>query len=476
MSETDTGGPLWQWSAVDLAAAIRDRRVSCADAVGAVVERVRTTNGAVNAIVDDLTEAALAEAEGHDRILASDGPLGPLHGVPVTIKENIDQKGCSTPNGVEAFAGIVAPDDSPVVRNLRRAGAIIIGRTNTPEFSFRATTDNVLHGRTHNPWEATRSAGGSSGGAAAAAIMGYGPIAHGNDIGGSLRFPSFACGTATVRPTLGRVPAYNPSAPEERGLLAQLMSVQGTIAREVRDVRLGTEVMAGADPRDPWWVPVPFDGPELPAPIKVAVTRNAHGYPIDPAITAAIDRAAGILSDAGYAVEEVDPPQVAEIADAWKHSTMGEVKLLMDGAIRTFGSETIQRIFDDYYALFEPTAAPDLVKALGQRTAFTRAWNLFLDAYPLVLTPFLMRTTFAWDEDAWGRDQVADIFDSAIYSFAMNYLGLPAAVLPTGLHDGIPVAVQIVGRRYREDLCLDAAQAIEDAVGVMARKLWAREG
>src|SRR6185503_489817 len=135
------------------------------------------------------------------------GPIGPLHGVPVTIKENVDQEGCATPNGVVAFKGVIAPADAPVVRNLRKAGAIIVGRTNTPELSMRATTDNPLRGRTKNPWDENTSPGGSSGGAGAAAAAGFGPVHHGNDIGGSLRFPAFANGVTTLKPTPGRIPA-----------------------------------------------------------------------------------------------------------------------------------------------------------------------------------------------------------------------------------------------------------------------------
>src|SRR5574342_146531 len=175
--------PLWQWSACELAEAIAARRVTAVDAVGSAVARMRATNGKINAVVDDLGDAALREAEAHDKAMRAGGPIGPLHGVPVTIKENVDQEGCATPNGVVAFKGVIAPADAPVVSNLRLAGAIIIGRTNTPEFSFRGTTVNELHGRTFNPWNDTASAGGSSGGAAAAVMMGYGPIAPGNDIG-----------------------------------------------------------------------------------------------------------------------------------------------------------------------------------------------------------------------------------------------------------------------------------------------------
>lgn len=468
--------PLWQWSACDLAAAIRDGRIASADAVASVVERIAATNGTINAVVDDLSENALEEAAARDRSRSQGASLGPLHGVPVTVKENVDQEGRATPNGVPAFADIIAPADSPVVANLRKAGAVIVGRTNTPEFSFRATTDNPLHGATLNPWDHARSPGGSSGGAAAATLMGYGPIAHGNDIGGSLRFPSAACGLATVRPTLGRVPAYNPSAAEERGLLAQLMSVQGTIAREVRDVRLGTRVMAEGDPRDPWWVPAPFDGPALEAPIRVAVTRRGLGYDIHPAILDAVSTAADHLADAGYDVVEADPPGMDGIAEFFMRNLFGEMEILLREIIRAHGSEVMNRIIDDYGALFGINDAEQLVRGMAERTRIARAWNLFFDEHPLLLSPFLMRPIYGLREDAEGREQVHDIFLSGQYSFVMNLLGLPAAIIPALLHEGLPVGVQIAGRRYREDLCLDAAEAVERRVGVMAQRFWQREG
>src|SRR5262245_43503676 len=256
----DANRPLWQWSACELAEAVAARKVTAVEVVGSAVTRMRATNGKINAVVDDLGDAALREAEAHDKAMRDGGPIGPLHGVPVTIKENIDQKGRATPNGVVAFKDVIAPDDAPVVRNVRRAGAIVVGRTNTPEFSFRGTTVNELHGRTFNPWNDTASAGGSSGGAAAGVMMGYGPIAHGNDIGGSLRFPAYACGAATVKPGLGRVPAYNPSATLERGMLAQVMFVPGVICREVRCVGLAMRVLAMYDERDPGQAHMPLDG------------------------------------------------------------------------------------------------------------------------------------------------------------------------------------------------------------------------
>ena len=467
---------LWRRSAVELAAMIRAREVSCVEVMESVLRRIARHNGRINAIVVDYGEDALRAAEQKDREVASGTTLGPLHGVPITIKENIDVAGQATPNGLPAYADVIAPDHSPVTRNLLDAGAIVVGRTNTPELSMRGTTDNPLRGRTLNPWSEETSPGGSSGGASAAAAMGFGPIHHGNDIGGSLRFPSFACGLATMKPTLGRVPAYNPSASAERGLLAQLMSVQGAICREVRDVRLATRALAAADPRDPWWVPVPFDGPALDPPIKVAVTTEAHGYPINAQIVAGIERAADVLSDAGYAVERVETPSIMTAAQAWFDVLASEIVHFLGPIAREHGSETVQTIFENYQRVGNPVDAAGYREAIAARTALTREWNVFLDRYPLVLCPFLMRSMYPWDYDAQGFEQVKDLFTAAIYSTGVNYLSLPAGVVPIGFADELPAGVQIIGRRYREDLILDAMEAIEASVGILAHTLWAREG
>jgi amidase len=465
---------LWQRSAVELADGIRGKQFSCREVMESVAGRIRAMNGALNAIVYDYTEEALAEARRADDDLAAGRVRGPLHGVPVTIKENVDQRGKPTPNGLPALEKVIAPDDAPLVRNLRAAGAIIVGRTNTPELSMRATTDNPLHGRTKNPWHPDASPGGSSGGAGAAAAAGFGPIHHGNDIGGSLRFPAYACGVATVKPTPGRIASFNPSATAERGMLAQLMSVQGAICREVRDVRLATRIMAQRDARDPWWVPAPFEGEPLPAPIRVAVTKNAHGYPMHPEIGRAVDRVAGWLSAAGYAVEEVEPPPVTEPARAWFQVAVAEMKALLFPLGRQYGSPTIQNIFSWYERMANAVDAEGYMLGIAERTRMTRAWSEFLERHPLVLTPFLMRPTFPWNYDAESYENTKDLFDAAIYSYGINYLALPAGMAPIGLIDGLPAGVQIIGRRFREDLVLDAMAVVEGHVGVLARTLWGR--
>ncbi len=470
------GAPLWQWSACDLAGAIRAGEVSAMEALGSVLKRVESTNGRLNAIVDDMSVDAEKTAAALDSQFGRIGPVGPLHGVPVTIKVNIDVEGHANTNGVTGFKDMIAPDDSPVTAQLRAAGAVVIGLTNTPEFSFRATTVNEVHGRTINPWDDTRSPGGSSGGASSAVAAGFGPIAHGNDIGGSLRFPSFCCGAVTVKPGQGRVAAYNPSAPAERSMIAQLMSTQGVIAREVRDVRFAMQVLTDADPRDPWQTAKPLIGPPVDPPIKVAVARATNGYPIEPEITAAVDKAVGILADAGYRVEEVDPPMLEEIAKDALATLFGDAMIFMEPMVREYGSGTFQDIFDNYRQIYGPYDPAETLRAMARRTGYVRAWNMFLEEYPLILSPFLMRSTYEWDEDERGVDAVRGIMDSGVYSWTMNFLGLPAAIAPAGFVNDLPISIQIIGRKYREDLCLDAAEAIERVNGIQIHELWRRQG
>ncbi|MEM9140064.1 MAG: amidase, partial [Pseudomonadota bacterium] len=398
----DATKPLWQAGACDVAEAVGAGTLTCEAAVGAAVERMRAVNGHLNAVVEDLGDQALAEAAAADKALADGAPAGPLQGVPVTIKVNADQTGCATTHGVMAFKDNVAGADAPQVTALKEAGAIVIGRTNTPEFSFRATTVNDLHGRTFNPWNDELSPGGSSGGASSAVMAGMGAVAHGNDIGGSLRFPAWCTGAATVKPGLGRVAAWNPSQTEERGMLAQVMSVQGAICREVRDVRAAMQALIRPDPRDPWHVPMPWQGPALEK--KVALTKAGHGFDVDPAVSAALDAAAGALSDAGYDVQEIEPPLLAECAAEAAKCLFGETIEMLGGDIEAHGSETIRAIFAEYARQFGVHRGRDLLAGYGKRSTYVRAWMQFLADWPLVLTPFMPTMPFTWDRDTEGED------------------------------------------------------------------------
>ena len=469
--------PIWQLSATEIVNATHSGSLTARAVTEAAIARMEAANPALNAVVENLADEARADAEALD---AHDGPKGPLHGVPVTIKINVDQSGHATSNGVTAFKDMIAPGDAPIVRNLKAAGAIVIGRTNTPEFSFRADTDNPLFGRTHNPWGPHISAGGSSGGAGSAVMAGIGALGHGNDIGGSLRFPAAANGAVTVKPGLGRVPAWNPSQTSERGLLAQSMSVQGLIARNAADLHLSMPVCVAPDPRDPFHVPLPWRGPKIDGPIRVAVSFDDFGFGLDPEVRVAIEAAASALSDAGYAVDAVEPPLARDTGEIGYRALLGEVKVMLDRDIQAHGSATLNAIFEEYYRQFPPLEGADLIRTLAQRSFYARAWSEFLEEYPLVLSPFMLKPFFAPGRDAEGGEGVRDALGGAHWSFIMNFLGLPAGNLPTQVvdlpHGPQPIGVQIAGRRWREDLIVDAMEAIEARIPPLCDTLWARMG
>ncbi len=476
MTNTD----LWKLTARETAARTQAGDVSAEAVTQSAIDRMNAVNPALNAVVESLADEALERARELDRQRAKGGQPGPLFGVPVTIKVNVDQKGHATTNGVMALKDLIAPANAPVVDNLLKAGAVVIGRTNTPEFSFRADTDNPLYGRTHNPWGDHVSPGGSSGGAAAAVMAGIGALGHGNDIGGSLRFPAAATGAVAIKPGLGRVPAWNPSQTAERGMLAQSMSVQGLIARAAEDLNFAMPSMAAPDPRDPFHVPLPWRGAPPEAPIRVGFTKETFEFDLHPDVSRALDIARDALVDAGYDVVEVEAPHLREAALTGYRALMGEMQALMGEDLRKYGSPTLNAIFDEYYAQFPPFEGADLLRAMAERSRFARAWSLFLEDYPLVLTPFLPQPFFRPDRDAEGAEGVREVLGSALWSYSMNFLGLPAVCVPARLaerSDGpVPINVQIVARRWREDLAIDAAAAIEARVGRLCDSLWARMG
>ncbi len=470
-----TEQPLWQLTAAEINSRIRSRDLTAVQVTEAVLDRMQDVNPKLNAVVEDLGEQALRVAREQDTLIS---PLGPLHGVPVTIKINVDQKGYATSNGVPALKDLIAPEDAPIVANLKRAGAIVIGRTNTPEFSFRADTDNPLYGRTNNPWGAHISAGGSSGGAGVAVMAGIGALAHGNDIGGSLRFPAAANGAVTVKPGLGRIPAWNPGQKAERGMLAQAMSVQGLIARSAADLHLSMPAAVTPDPRDPFHVPLPYRGALLDGAIRVGFTKETFGYDLHPEVSLALDAARDALSDAGYLCEEIDPPLLREAGEDGYRALMGEVRALMGGELAQAGSNTINAVFDSYFEVFPPFEDAELLRAMARRSHYARHWSGLLETHPLVLTPFLPQPFFAPDRDTEGPEGVREVLGSALYSYAMNFMGLPAGCLPTRLANlpkgPQPINVQIVGRRWREDLIVNACVAIEHRIGRMSDALWSR--
>jgi amidase len=452
--------PIWALDATETAKLIRKKKISALEAVQSHLDRLDTMNPKINAVVRTLREDALAEAAAADEAILHGDRIGPLHGVPVTTKINVDQAGLPTDNGVKMLKDLIAKEDSPQVANLRNAGAIVIGRTNSPAFAMRATTDNALHGLTLNPWDKNVTCGGSSGGAGASLAVGIGALAQGNDIGGSIRWPAYCNGVTGLRPSVGRVPAYNSSAAAPRAFAAQLMAVNGPMARSVRDIRLGLAVMSEGDPRDPTWIPAPLNPPPLNAPITVAVAIDQH---LHPAIKETLRRAASHLQDAGYDIEEVSPPDIDQVAALWSDIGLAELGALLRPLIANIGDEGMQRFWED---LWELGGGPsiDLAKyqtALRIREVLLTKWQVFLDTHPLILLPGCGELTIPTGMDIQGRDAVARMLQALKYQLAIPVLGLPSLAVPMATHEGLPIGVQIVSRRFREDLCLAAGELIE---------------
>jgi len=459
--------PVWKWDAAAIASAIRERKLSAREAATACIERMHAVNPRINAVTVDLSEQALAQADRADAAVARGDVTGPLHGVPVTIKENVDQEGCATVNGVEAFRDTVASADSPIVANWKKAGAIIIGRTNTPAFSFRLDTVNDFRGRTYSPWSRHHTPGGSSGGASASVAAGITPLAHGNDIAGSVRYPAYCTGLAGLRPSFGRVPAYNATAKAERTISSQLLSVQGALARSVRDVRLGFEAMAQYDPRDPWWTPAPLAGLAVDRPIRVAVVDAASdlgGIAPTAPVAEALKQAARALADAGYEIVDERTPGFGRAFELWFEMLIPEFRRFMHADFERDGDAGVRTAMGFVLDNVPEKDAESHLRALAERTRVIRQWTLFLARTPLVLTPVCTELPYAHGFDVESAARTMRMWREACTLMAVPVLGLPGMAVSTGLAEGLPVGVQLVGPRFREDLTLAAAEAIEARV------------
>jgi amidase len=451
---------LWRWHASDLSHAIKTGLIKCREAVESCLARLAEVNPKINAVIDVLADEALQAADLADKQVAAGEALGTLHGVPVTIKVNVDVAACATTNGVVAFKERIAKVDSPCVANWRKAGAIIVGRTNVPPFSARYFTSNSLYGATLNPWDRDRTPGGSSGGAAAALAVGIGGLAHGNDRAGSIRYPAYACGVFGIRPTLGRVPTYEQTAPDEASIATQLTNVQGPLARSVRDLRLGLAAMQRRNMRDPWWAPV-HDDPSPPLRGRVAVFTEPAGLKVDPAVGNAVSTAARWLADAGYHIEPCEPPHFEEAARLFFTLVRTEESAGTTRLIETLGDDALRRARASTMAYATELDIAGYVKAFGRRAWILREWLQFFEQNPLLLMPISFERPFPVDFDQRGDTEVARMLTAHHPLLAVSILGLPGLSVPTGLVDGIPVGVQLVAGRYQEELCFAAAEIIE---------------
>ena len=409
--------------------------------------------------MDVRPEEVLADADAVDAKLARGEDPGRLAGVMVTVKVNTDQAGFATTNGVRGQRDRVAQASSPVVDNLRGAGAVVLGRTNTPAFSYRWFTTNLLHGDTRNPRDPSRTPGGSSGGAAAAVAAGIGAIAQGTDIAGSIRYPAYACGVHGLRPTPGRVPAWNASGPE-RSIGPQITAVSGPIARTVADLRLGLAAMSAADPRDPWHVAVPLEGPA--APRRAALCLRPDRLATAPLLQDALREAARRLAAAGWEVEEVEAlPPLREAAELQTQLWLGDGYDAQVAAAAREGDPGAIAVLAHHEATARAVDFAAFQHILTRRATLVRLWAQFLERTPVVLLPVSAELPFPDGEDLRGEAAFAAVWEAQMPQVAVALLGVPGLVVSIGMAGAVPYGVQLLSRRFREDLCLEAGEAIE---------------
>ncbi|WP_420035384.1 amidase [Streptomyces sp. cg28] len=454
--------------AVDLAARIRRRELSAREVVAAHLDRIERANPAINAIVTLDPEGATRAAARADEQAASGAELGPLHGLPIAFKDTHLTRGMRTTHGSPLFADHVPDEDELLVQRIESAGAIRIGKTNVPEFAAGSHTFNTVFGATRNPYDTTRSAGGSSGGAAAALAARLTPIADGSDMGGSLRNPASFCNVVGLRPTPGRVPAL-PS-----GDVWETLAVAGPMGRTVADTALLLSVMAGPDPRSPLSLEVPD-----PASYRTSLTRDLTGLrvayapdlggrvPVDPEVRAVVDRQAAVFEDLGCRVVE-DCPDL----DAAEH------------AFRTLRAHAFHQGFgpllDAHPGALKPSlvwnieeglklTGAELALARGELTRLHLAAVAFFERYDVLIAPVSQVAPFAVESeypdviDGQPQHTYLDWMRSAYF---LSALGAPALSVPAGFTPaGLPVGLQIVGPPRAERLVLEVGAAHEAATG-----------
>jgi aspartyl-tRNA(Asn)/glutamyl-tRNA(Gln) amidotransferase subunit A len=455
MSNTD----LCYMSALDLAAAIRAKKVSPVEMINAVLARIEQLNPKLNAFCSVTADAARQAAQAAERAVMRGETLGPLHGVPVSIKDLVITKGLRTMRGSKLYEHDVPTEDAPVVERLKAAGAIILGKTTTPEFGFKGVTDSLVTGVSRNPWHLERTPGGSSGGAGSAVATGMGPLAVGTDGGGSIRIPSSFCGIYGLKPHVGRVPVYPASATGD-------LSHAGPMTRTVRDAALMLNTIAGADDRDR------FSLPGSPPDYLKAVEGDIRGLRVawspdlgfavvDPQVKQATTEAVKAFSELGCHVEETNPAfdDPEELFRHFFYVNIGAMLQDYPGYERQIDPQLLANI-----NAVKGLSGQGYARSILRRNAIFDKIRRLFDTYDLLLCP-----TVAVPPFGLGLEGPTEIAGRPVNRHAwivltplFNLTGQPAATLPCGFtSDGLPIGLQVVGRRFDEATVLRASAAFE---------------
>jgi len=459
-------------SLVEMAEGVRARKISPVELVEAHIARITELNPRLNAMVHEDFERARAQASATEAGLMAredSRPFGPLLGVPITVKSSIDVAGFPCECGSRLRQGYVAKADAPLVTRLRAAGAIILGNTNVPEFLMAYETDNLLRGRTNNPWDLQRTPGGSSGGEAAAVASGCSAGGVGSDGGGSIRVPAHFTGICGLKPTPGRIPSTG-HFPGSAGPFAQL-GVVGPMARTVRDVERLFEAIAGPDPGDPCAAPVQLRrwNDHDTRSLRVGYFEEDDATPVTPETSAAVRTAAEALRSQGF---EVEPWRPENLDRAWRlwWNLFGRAGQMAFSPMQQGRESDLSPVYADFrtrVALEPPLKAEELLDTLLERDVLRGKLLARMEEFPVLICPACAIPAFRHRERRWTvRGREVEYLKAMGYSQWFNLFGNPAAVVPVGRSpEGLPIGVQVVGRPWEDEAVLAVAAKIEETCG-----------
>ncbi len=450
-------------SATLLAQAIREKRVSSHEVVEAYIHRIEAVNPQLNAVVQLTADTALTQARQADVALARGEIKGPLHGVPITIKDSFDTEGIISTAGTKGRASYVPQQDATAVARMRAAGAILLGKTNLPELSLAYESNNLIYGRTNNPYDLSRTPGGSSGGESAIIAAGGSPLGLGTDGFGSIRIPAHFCGIAGLKPTSGRIP-FTGLLPSAFGASARLRHV-GPMARYVEDLILTLPILAGVDWRDSATVPMPLDDPrkvELKSLRVAFYTDNGIMTPTHETI-GAVRTAVHALADAGTSVEEARPAGIEQSYTIFRDLFGADGGAGVQRLLQIAGTTDIHPFVQQFGEILHPYAmtTAEFSGLLVRWDMFRSTLLSFLEKYDVVICPVC--ATPAWPHSSTITEE--QLFAGS-YSMTYNLTGWPGVAVRGGTSpEGLPIGVQVVARPWREDVALAVAQHLETVLG-----------